>query len=186
MKGFIFPLIMVCLLATGCASAFKYGDYAFTGGGTCLDAALPGFTKPNLTPSGASLILSSSTQGMRTFNGDGTGTVKSRSVNVTPAGASSSETQASFTYTVASDRTFTVEVSGQVIGKVLTGIRAGQTFTIKDFPKLTGLIPLDRKTLTLATEEPTIAEVTFNDGIPPTIRHRICHQSEILLKFNPD
>jgi hypothetical protein len=123
-------------------------------------------------------------QGMRTFNGDGTGTVKSRSVNVTLAvGASSSDTQASFTYTVASNRTFTV-VSGQVTGTVLTGRRAGQTFTIDSFPVLTGLIPLDRKTLTLATEEPTIAVVTFNDGIP-TIRHRICHQSAILLKFNP-
>src|SRR5262245_19116511 len=84
-----------------------HGDYAFTGEGTCLVALPPGFN-PDLTPIDGRFTSSSSTQGIRTFNGDGTGTVQSRSVSVTHpdtpvtlGGASSSDFQASFTYTVA-------------------------------------------------------------------------------------
>src|SRR3989442_1690359 len=113
-----------------------HGDYVSLGEGTCLVALPPGFN-PDLTPIDGRFTLSSSTQGIRTFNGDGTGTGQSRSVSVTHpdapvtlGGAGSSDTQASFTYTVAPDRTVTVVSSGPVTGTVFTGTRAGQTFTI--------------------------------------------------------
>ena len=161
------------------------GDYAVVGEGTCLVALPPGFN-PNLTPIDGRFTLSSSTQGVRTFHGDGTGTVQSRAVSVTHpdtpvtlGGASSSDTQASFTYTVAPDRTVTV-VSGPVTGTVLTGSRAGQTFTIDPFPTLTGLIALDRKSLTLTSQEPTVEVETFSNG---DVHYRICHRSRILLKL---
>jgi len=126
-------IVGVMLLWAGAADAdpqhlnqLLHGDYVSTGEGTCLVALPPGFN-PDLTPIDGRFTLSSSTQGIRTFNGDGTGTAQSRSVSVTHpdtpvtlGGASSSDTQASFTYTVAYDRTFIV-VSGLVTGTVLTG-----------------------------------------------------------------
>jgi hypothetical protein len=185
---------VIILLWAGAADAdpqqlnqLLHGDYVSTGEGTCLVALPPGFN-PNLTPIDGRFTLSSSTQGIRTFHGDGTGTVQSRSVSITHpdtpvilGGASSSDTQSSFTYTVAPDRTVTV-VSGPVTGTVHTGGRAGQTFTIDPFPTLTGLIALDRKSLALASEEPTIEVQTFSNG---DVQYRICHRSRILLKLKP-
>jgi hypothetical protein len=162
-----------------------HGDYAVVCEGTCLVAPPPGFN-PDLTPIDGRFTLSSSTQGVRTFHGDGTGAVQSRAVSVTHpdtpvtlGGASSSDTQASFTYTVAPDRTLTV-VSGPVTGTVLTGSRTGQTFTIDPFPTLTGLLALDRKSLTLTSQEPTVEVETFSNG---DVHYRICHRSRILLKL---
>jgi hypothetical protein len=192
-RASLWCIVGVILLWTGAADAdpqhlneLLQGDYVSTGEGTCLVALPPGFN-PNLTPIDGRFAFSSSTQGIRTFHGDGTGTAQSRSVSVTHpdtpvtlGGASSSDTnKGSFTYTVASDRTFTV-VSGPVTGTDLTGSRAGQTFTIDPFPVLTGLISLDRKSLTLASEEPTVEVVTFSNG---DIHYRICHRSRILLKL---
>ena len=188
-------IVGVILLGVGTVDAdpqhlneLLQGDYVSTGENTCLVALPPGFN-PNLTPIDGRFSFSSSTQGMRTFHGDGTGTVQSRSVSVTHpdtpvtlGGASSSDTnKGSFTYTVAPDRTVTV-VSGPVTGTNLTGSRAGQTFTIESFPVLTGRIALDRKSLTLATEEPTVEVVTFSNG---DVHYRICHRSRILLKLAP-
>jgi hypothetical protein len=45
---------------------------------------------------------------------------------------------------------------------------------------LTGRIALDRKSLTLASEEPTVEVVTFSNG---DVHYRICHRSRILLKL---
>jgi hypothetical protein len=192
-RASLWCIVGVMLLWTGAADAdpqhlneLLQGDYVSTGEGTCLVALPPGFN-PNLTPIDGRFTFSSSTQGMRTFHGDGTGTAQSRSVSVTHpdtpvtlGGASSSDTHTeSFTYTVTPDRTVTV-VSGPVTGTELTGSRAGQTFTIESFPVLTGRIALDRKSLTLASEEPTVEVVTFSNG---DIHYRICHRSRILLKL---
>ena len=192
-RASLWCIVGVMLLWTGAAdadpqplNALLQGDYVSTGEGTCLVALPPGFN-PNLTPMDGRFTFSSSTQGIRTFHGDGTGTVQSRSVSVTHpdtpvtlGGASSSDINTeSFTYTVAPDRTVTV-VSGPVTGTELTGSRVGQTFTIDSFPVLTGRIALDRKSLTLATEEPTVEVVTFSNG---DVHYRICHRSRILLKL---
>jgi hypothetical protein len=183
-RASLWCIVGVMLLWAGAADAdpqhlnqLLHGDYVSTGEGTCLVALPPGFNA-DLTPIDGGFTLSSSTQGVRTFNGDGTGTAQSRSVSVTHpdtpvtlGGASSSDTQSSFTYTVAPDRTFIV-VSGPVTGTVLTGGRAGQTFTI--------LIARDHKSLTLASEEPTVEVQTFSNG---DVQYRICHRSRILLKL---
>jgi hypothetical protein len=185
-------IVGVILLWAGIAEAdsqqlnqLLHGDYVSLGEGMCLVALPPGFN-PDLTPIDGRFTLSSSTQGIRTFHGDGTGTAQSRSVSITHpdtpvtlGGASSSDTQSSFTYTVAPDRTVTV-VSGPVIGTVLTGGRTGQTFTTDPYPVLTGRIALDRKSLTLASEEPTVEVHTFSNG---DVQYRICHRSRILLKL---
>ena len=188
-------IVGVILLGVGTAAAdppqltqLLHGDYVATGEGTCLVALPPGFN-PNLTPIDGRFTFSSSTQGVWTFNGDGTGTSQSRSVSlthpdtpVTLGGAGSSGTQASFTYTVAPDRTVTVVSSGPVTGTVFTGTRAGQTFTIDPFAGYTGLLARDRKSLALASEEPTVEVETFSNG---DVHYRICHRSRILLKLAP-
>jgi hypothetical protein len=136
-----------------------------------------------------------SVQGIRTFNGDGTGTVKGTVVSITvpptpgPAGsgypsfppnASSNMFSASFTYTVLADGTFTVEVvPGSFLGTFLTGPRTGQTVTV-DQPPLTGLIGKDKKMLTLASVEPTIEINTYSNG---DVWPRICHRSQVLIKL---
>src|SRR5215510_16371258 len=112
-------IVGVILLGVGTADAdppqlnqLLQGDYVATGEGTCLVALPPGFN-PNLTPMDGRFSFSSSTQGIWTFHGDGTGTVQSRSVSVTHpdppvtlGGASSSDTNTeSFTYTVTPERT---------------------------------------------------------------------------------
>ena len=136
------------------------GDYAFTGEASCL-VSNTGFNT-DLTPQDGRFVVSFSVHGVRTFNGDGTGTLKGRSVGFS-GGAFSSDFQASFTYDVASDGTFTTQVTGQLTGKELTGERAGQTFTIDHFPELSGQISQDHKSLTLASDAPTEEDAVEGD-----------------------
>ncbi len=136
------------------------GDYAFTGEASCL-VSNTGFNT-DLTPQDGRFVVSFSVHGVRTFNGDGTGTLKGRSVGFS-GGAFSSDFQASFTYDVASDGTFTTQVTGQLTGKELTGERAGQTFTIDHFPELSGRISQDHKSLTLASDAPTEEDAVEGD-----------------------
>ena len=167
------------------------GDYVFAGEATCLVALPPGFNA-DLTPKDGRFTVSFSVQGVRTFNGDGTGTLHGRAVSLshpdTPVvlgGAGSSDFQASFTYNVAPDRTVTTELSGPLTGTELTGARASQTFTIDNFPPLRGLISQDHKSLTLASEEPVVEVITFSGG-PNPVQPRICHRSRILLRLQQD
>jgi len=168
------------------------GDYAFTGEATCLQSAT-GFNA-NLTPvvpGPFPTIVSFSVHGVRTFNGDGTGTLRARVVSLshpfalptTPpvfvrGGASSNDLQAEFTYDVAHDLTLTIN-SGALTGTFLTGTRAGQTITVTNVPDFRGQIAEHLDGITLAHEEPGVETVTFSTG--ETVQ-RICHRSRILLE----
>ncbi len=136
------------------------GDYAFTGEASCL-VSNTGFNT-DLMPQDGRFVVSFSVHGVRTFNGDGTGTLKGRSVGFS-GGAFSNDFQALFTYDVESDGTFTTQVTGQLTGKELTGERAGQTFTIDHFPELSGQISQDHKSLTLASDAPTEEDAVEGD-----------------------
>jgi len=57
------------------------GDYAFTGEASCL-VSNTGFNT-DLMPQDGRFVVSFSVHGVRTFNGDGTGTLQGRSVGVT-------------------------------------------------------------------------------------------------------
>jgi hypothetical protein len=125
-------------------------------------------------------VRSFSVQGVATFNGDGTGRRVIRVVSVRHptsttgvGGASSADIEADFTYQVAADRSFTMQTTS-LTGTVLTGSRAGQTFTIANFPDLVGLISQDHKTLTLAHHEPTVETQAYSNG---DVLDRICHRS---------
>ena len=184
--------------ANGAAQAKDFdnllrGDYAFSGEGSCL-VSRGGFNR-DLTPAGPPasfpFITSFSVQGVRTFNGDGTGKVVARvlvishpfALPTSPAlfnrgSASSSDILVDFTYEVASDRTITLDAVS-FTGTTLTGNEAGQTFFVTNFPRFSGRISQDHRTLTIAHSEPTIETIQFSDG---DIHHRICQRSRILLE----
>lgn len=186
------------------------GDYAFSGEGSCLvslgplgppappppnPANPPGGFNSNFTPFGPParfpFVISFSVHGVRTFNGDGTGTVVTRTVTITHpraipgdppffdrGGASSSDSESDFTYEVFPDRTFTA-LALVAHGTILTGTRAGQTFTVGPLP-LRGEISQDRKTLATTSDAPVVETITFSDG---DVEKRICHRSRINLKL---
>jgi hypothetical protein len=185
-RTFLCLILGVSLLWAGIAFAAPpqlKGEYAFTGEMTCF-TSLQGFDE-NLDAQGISFLQSYTVQGVWTFNGDGTGSREGRSVGLAgaipalnlPPSANSEDFQASFRYTLGPDGTFTTELTSPLTGTVLTGRRAGQTFTI-DQIRLTGIISKDKKTLTVATEEPEIETLTYSNG---NVHKRICHRSRVLI-----
>ena len=123
-RASVWSMLGVMLLWSGVADAqglnhILRGTYAFTGEGACLVSPTGGFN-PDLTPTNPAgrFVISFSVQGVRIFNGDGTGTLSGRAVSITHSdvaavlgGASSNDFQASFTYNVVPDGTFTTELS---------------------------------------------------------------------------
>lgn len=195
------------------------GAYGFTGTAACLVA--PGhYGDPNGTPlanptpgaplanSGFSANLqpndaqpgspteaftrSFSVEGVRTFNGDGTGTVQGTAVDVThrptpgpggyphfPPSASSATFAFSFTYTVNDDGSWTsTMVPGSFIEHILTGPRAGQTVTVDAIPPIAGWISQDGQTLTAEHPAPTVEVRTFSNG---DVWPEICHRSRVFI-----
>jgi hypothetical protein len=183
------------------------GNYAFSGMATCLvqrdtldmsttpPTLIPAGFNPNLTPFGPPAafptVSSFSIQGVRTFNGDGTGSVVARSVNIfhpfalptvpptfNRGSAGSSDVESTFTYEVAPDRTFTLETP--VVNLTSVTPVAGQTSTITGLPVFSGVISKDHRTLTIQHDEPGVETVTPSVGLA---QKRICVRSRILLEL---
>jgi hypothetical protein len=199
------------------------GSYGFTGTAACLvspghvgDPNTPpplpanptpfvplpfsGF-KPDLQPNDAvpgsvSVAFSDSfaVEGIRTFNGDGTGTVKGTVVGITirptpgpngwphfPASAGSSDFSFSFTYTVDGEGGWTsAMVPGSFTETHLTGPRTGQTSTVDAIPPVTGMISQDGKTLIAAHTTTAVETHTFSNG---DVYPEICHRSRVFIKL---
>jgi hypothetical protein len=197
------------------------GSYGFTGTAACLVAPghvgdpngppLPNPTpgvalvnsgfQPNLRPNDATpgsstqaFSLSYAVEGIRKFNGDGTGTVKGTTVGITvrptpgpggfphfPPAAGSSDFSFSFSYTVAEDGTWTATMApGSFSENHLTGPRAGQTSTVDAIPPVTGMISQDGKTLTGAHLTTAVETHTYSNG---DVEPQICHRSRIFVKL---
>lgn len=197
------------------------GSYGFTGSAECLVAPghigdpnggtlsnpTPGVALPNsgfqanLRPNDA--VPGSSTdayahsfavEGIRKFNGNGTGTVKGTVVGVTvrptpgpggfphfPPAAGSADFSFSFTYTVNEDGTWTsTMVPGSYTETHLTGPRTGQTSTVDAIPPTTGMISENGKTLTGAHVTTTVETHTYSNG---DVEPQICHRSRIYIKL---
>jgi hypothetical protein len=200
------------------------GQYGFTGSAACLVApghvgnenvppplpnptpgvALPNsgfnaqlqpndFTNPGTSPS-ASYNRSFSVEGIRTFNGDGTGTVKGTAFGIAdrptpgpdgfphfPPSAASADFSFSFTYTVDGNGGWTATmVPGSFSETYTAGPRTGQTATVDAIPPVSGMISEDGKTLTAAHVNPIVETHTYSNG---DVDPQICHRSRIFIKL---
>jgi hypothetical protein len=197
------------------------GAYGFTGTAACLTApgsvgangsvplnnptpgvALPnsGF-QPNLRPNDAvpgsssdAYTRSFSVFGIRTFNGNGTGTVKGTVVGIVgrptpgpngfphfPPAASSGDFSFSFTYTVNGDGSWTsAMVPGTYSENFLTGPRTGQTATVDAIPPIAGMVSQDGKTLIGAHITTAVETHTYSNG---DVDPEICHRSRVFIKL---
>jgi hypothetical protein len=179
-------VFVVCLAWVGQANAgprdfnqLLRGEYAFTGEGVCLTS--PGGFTANFSPIGPSFVNSFSVQGIRTFNGDGTGTVSGRTVSVGHQGpANARDFAADFTYTVAPDRSFTVD-QGLVTSTLVAG--PGTVHSVATDVKFSGRISQDLKTLVLSTKEPNVETVSFTPPGGQPVVHRICHRARVAIKI---
>jgi hypothetical protein len=190
-RSFMLSLSAVVMIYAGNATADSShlkGTFGFTGSDACLYAS--GGFNASLQALGTTFSTSDSAEGVRRFNGNGTGTfnVRTTSISVPPTigflpAASSSESSASFTYTVNDDSFTSQNVPGTDKGTVLTGPRAGQTFTVDGVPKATGLISANRHTLTTSILTPGVETITYSNG---DVQHRICHRSRVYIKLDAD
>jgi hypothetical protein len=189
------------------------GSYGFTGTAACLIA--PGSSPNNAPPSpgnttpfanagfnsrlqtilGAqSFSHSFSVEGIRTFNGDGTGTVKGTSVGIAPRptpgpgptypafppDAGSDTFSFNFTYIVSGDGSWTAAmVPGSYHATHLMGPRTGQTSTIDVIPPIGGLISRNGDTLIGAHLTTAVETVTFSNG---DVWPMICHRSRVFIR----
>ena len=214
--------VAVCAGSAAADSPNLKGSYGFTGTAACLVApghvgdpntppplpnptpgvALPnsGF-KPNLQPNDSGPGLSTeafsrsfSVEGIRTFNGDGTGTVKGTSVGIVgrptpgpngfphfPPSAGSGDFSFSFTYTVDGNGGWTATmVPGSYTETFTTGPRTGQTATVHAIPPVVGMISQDGKTLIAAHTTPVVETVSYSNG---DVWPEICHRSRVFIKL---
>lgn len=157
------------------------GTFSITGTQICI-VSPAGFNR-NQTPKGPSFVTTNSIIGTRTFNGDGTGSDEASDVSVTlpPVGsATSGQFSFNLTYAVGPDLTVTSQNEGPLTGTELSGVRAGQTFTVDHF-SFTGKLSQDHRSLTQASPAPEIEVVTFSNG---DVQPRICNRSRILIKVD--
>jgi hypothetical protein len=236
-RAFAFSVSVVVMFwaASAVADSPKLkGPYAFTGTEACLVApgsvagtmplnnptpgtALPnsGF-QPDLHPNdavpGSSTVAfshSSAVEGIRTFNGDGTGSVAGASVGITirptpgpngyphfPPGAASSTFSYTFHYKVNGDGSWTATMDpGSYKETFVTGGRStqnpsnliNQTATIDSLPPVSGLISGDGKTL-IAVVDPLDPTATYLVPTVETVTYsngdvwpQICHRSRVLV-----
>jgi hypothetical protein len=188
-------LALSSLVAVACATSAAAdppqlkGSYGFTGTAGCLIPS-SGFNG-RLQALGTSFSRSFSVEGIRTFNGDGTGTVMGTTVSIVPPptmgflpSASSADFQFSFNYTVSGDGSWTsTMVPGSYIENITAGPRAGQTATVDAIPPIVGMISKNGMTLTGAHLVPTVETVTFSNG---DVEQQICHRSRIFISLRAD
>ena len=174
------------------------GQYAFTGAGTALIAPL-GF-ETNLRPKGppgAYIFQTFSTEGVYTFERDGTGSFKAVGHFATlpfttpnpnappptithPPSAGSGNTKFSFHYTVADDRKITLTADPGTYGtEWKSGPNAGNTSHFDGMVR-TGFISPDSKTITLTGGAPSVMSLIPPFGNMPPTTQMVLHSSAVL------
>ena len=174
------------------------GDYGFTRNEQCIVSSAPFTDDHQATVASARQGFVS--EGVRTFNGDGTGTISFKSLNIIVPGSSpgadvGETTDGKFTYVVHGDGTWSTPGGGSTHGTAQTGPRAGQTFTISHIAPAVGHISKNAQTLTLSTvTPPTTANSEIIDYFDPTTSpptpkgtlYRICNRSSVLISLGKD
>ena len=196
------------------------GSYAFVGSAACLVAPggindsntndtnpSPGVLLPNAGFDGQFRVKdvthafnrSFSVEGVRTFDGNGNGTVKGTAVGVLnkptpgptgyphfPPSASSGDFSFQFTYTVNGDGSWTATmVPGSYAETFATGPRTGQTASVDAIPPVSGVISDNGKTLIAAHTAPAVETRTFFDqnGNAGDVWPEICHRERVFIKL---
>ncbi len=190
-KAFVGSSALAVLVAASPAAADQthrlVGDFAFSGTAVCVVSSAiitptsytppAGFTA-NLIPIGPSSVLTFSIHGVRTFNGDGTGTVFGRVVSLgNPGAGSANDLTAQFTYSVAADRTVLID-QGPTLNTFVAGPRTGQQISVSNVPTFVGRLSSDGKSLTFGTHDPGVETVTRITPAPQLVESlRICHRA---------
>ena len=169
------------------------GDFAFSGSGVCIISPaifFPTYQPPagfsaDLRPLGFTNVITFSAQGVRTFNGDGTGSVTARLVTVPISGAASAnDVSGQFTYSVAADRTLTID-DGPFHSVPVAGPGVGQQQMVSDFPTYIGRLSSDGRSLTFATFNPGVEVVTRLVPAPELVAQvRICHRASNAIRIS--
>ncbi|MGO9017264.1 MAG: hypothetical protein ACLQVJ_02840 [Syntrophobacteraceae bacterium] len=171
------------------------GQYAFTGESGFISTPV-GFDPIKLTALASGVDEGTMmAQGVRTFNGDGTGTVQATAIRTitpvpshwlnVPPYATSETIFYEFTYTVTDGQITTQLVPGTYVG-TFTGPETGLTYSIDNF-SFSGTVSKDGKTIILSTDQPEIETHTFNyaifnngNGGTTNVLYVICHRSRVL------
>ena len=196
-KSVVFSSALVVGLAASSAMAESHtlkGDFAFSGSAVCVISAAiitptsytppPGFNA-DLVPLGPTFVRTFSTLGVRTFNGDGTGSLTARSVFLgNPGFANAQDVTAPFTYSVAADGTVTID-QGPSISVTVAGPNVGMQSSVSNVPTLVGRLSSDRNSLTSATFNPGVETVTQLVPGPELVTSvRICHRARTDIRIS--
>ena len=200
----IAAIAMFAVIATASADppGNLRGQYAGTGSGTCLlapfgfDPTAPGV--PKYAALGAWTIQTFNSEGVWTFNGDGTGSVKALGRFVTlaftepnpspppptitvPPSAGEQTTSYLFHYTVTDDGIITVTADpGTYVTTWIYGPSNGNSYHIDGY-LATGTIAPDGKTITLNRGVPNVMNfIGPSPGLPPGAQ-LFCNQSSVLI-----
>jgi hypothetical protein len=193
------------------------GSYGFTGSAACIAAQghvgdpnnppqlvnpTPGVALPNsgfnsnlqVKDVAGAYSRSFAVEGVRTFNGNGTGTVKGTTVGVTdkptpgpngfphfPPSAGGGDFSFSFTYVVNPDGTWTsTMVPNSYSESFSSGPRTGQTAIVDAIPPVSGMVSQDGSTLIAAHLAPVVETHTYSNG---DVVPEICHRSRVFIKL---
>lgn len=172
------------------------GSYAFSASASCVFSSatlgpvyIPplGFT-PNFVPIGHASANSFSSNGVLTFNGDGTGSSTGRTITIGDpdpgdSGATNGiDNSSNFTYTVADDGTFTF-AQGPITSTFVAGPRVGIQTSTTGVPPAVGHVSRDKKTLVFGSFDPAVESTTRLDlGVVESVR--ICHRSNTAVRID--
>jgi hypothetical protein len=163
------------------------GTYGFTSTNDCLYAS--GGFNASFQALGTATSTHVASQGVATFNGDGTGTFNESSMSITPPptvgilpDAGANQSAASFTYAVTALPTFTVQIE-TFTATVVAGPRVGQTFNLQGSPLHVGTISADGRTLVTSILTPGVETLTSSNG---DVLHRICTLSSVFINLDAD
>jgi hypothetical protein len=198
--GLVFVFAFSLISQAGAKNKHLKGEYALVGQATCLTrwSVFP----PNVGTD-VRFVHSASAQGTVTFNGDGTGSGRIYSVDITlpiytpipdssywssPVSdnvlgrTSTNYVDFQFTYTVAPDGAISRTIT-YLEGTITSGPSAGKTFTQTPFT-LTGFVSKDKGTILLSSvpgqAEDLTTEIFNEDGTPYGTQQQQCHRSRIL------
>ena len=171
--------------AQGNLNARLRGDYFFSRTRTCVQN-VDGFGT-NFELLGAGNSFTDAARGVRRYNGGGTGSmVDGHLLLVGHTGISASSfpvTENTFTcnltYAVSPDGSFTENASCS--GMILSGLRAGQTFTTTGIG-MRGQITGGGRTLLLDDTNGNVETITFSGPPTPSTFQRICNRSGTAVK----